>query len=163
MAAEKFILESAPEEFVQLCDGDVIAFVSDSEGGSVFKYIKDESHKYNNGYLVVILRDKELAYPIELSHSSIVAPYKCTAPFTEGVNKGFANMAKRTHAELIVGTKLKVTKVATVPFKKKDGDTIDWRCYELTKMGGKPFVASAEEQQLIDNFVVERLAKKNNG
>ena len=162
MASEKtiFVLDNEAEDFSKLAEKDIVAFVSTSEGGSVFKYLKSETQKYNNGYLAVIVKGDDIV-PFELSHSSITAPYGCEKPFTKDLNKDFDNLPKVAHKSMLGKTAI-VKAVKEVPFKKKNGDTIQWKCYHLVATDSE-FTPTEEQQKIIDEYTEERLAKKNNG
>lgn len=162
MASEKtiFVLDNEAEDFSKLAEKDIVAFVATSEGGSVFKYLKSETQKYNNGYLAVIVKGDEIV-PFELSHSSITAPYGCEKPFTKDLNKDFDNLPKVTHKSMLGKTAI-VKAVKEVPFKKKNGDTIQWKCYHLVATDSE-FTPTADQQALINEYATERLTKKNNG
>ena len=166
MAQESvMIVDRDAEEFVRLTENDIVVFVANSDGNSVFKYAKTESTKYNNAYLCIVLKEKEVV-PIALSSSSILAPYGCEKLFVSGanLNKQFDTLPKRTLRTLVdEGRKVRISQVKSVEFTTKKGKKIDWFEYELVAVGGQKstFTPSAEQLAQIDEFCVEYLARQN--
>lgn len=155
------VCEAEPENASRLAEGDLICFVRTSDGRGVFKYKKNATQQYDNGYLIAVIKGDD-AIPMALSLSSILAPYGKEKPFCKdelkNLNKGFDTLAKRTYNAL-KGVIVKVAKTATVQFTAKSGKTIDWTCVELVETK-KTFAPTDEQVADFDTFVEEYTTKQ---
>jgi hypothetical protein len=150
--------EREAEDFVRLTEGDKIAFVRPTDGNGVFKF--GGNSKQNNGYVAVIIRDGEPAYPFELSMSSITAPYGVEPPYKkQGVNKLFYSAVKRAYSQFVEsGQVIEVKESTTVQFTSKKGPS-PWTCYLFEKVD-EFYTLSPENQKLVDEFATEHHAYK---